>query len=75
MQVAEPAVHVARVGDDDENGARRVRRQRRSSECGGRTPSTVNRRAASLPQGVEDGGKALNGRHGRRQVGELRERG
>ena len=46
-------IDVARMGDDDEQGARRVQGQGGGGQAGGGTPGAVHDAAASLAQGGE----------------------
>ena len=73
LQVAEPSVHVARMGDHHEQSPRRPRGQRRGSESGGRTPGSVDGGAFALGKGRQDGVEAFRFRQQRGEIGEALE--
>src|SRR5205823_2988233 len=58
-QVAGPAVDVARVGDDHQEGGRRLQGQGGGGQAGRRAPRPVHGRAAPLAEGLGQGPEAL----------------
>ncbi len=68
MDVAGPGVEIARMGEDDEQGRRRVQRERGRRQRRGRVPRTVDGRRLPEQQAVHHGTEAFRGLKPARQI-------
>src|SRR5713101_3856913 len=59
FDIVGPAVHVARMGNDDQQGARRLKSQCCRRQGGGRTPSPVDTSAVAVLEGGDQRMKTL----------------